>query len=88
MPKYFLVLLEHVDVGRKSETVEILTRSQIRGLSLRGLKKKKVIPLAPPHIDIRSQCILEAMLAFSEVVSGEYRCEETLEEILNIARKM
>ena len=77
MPKYFLVLADDVDGG--GEVVEVLTRSEIRGISLRSLKKKKVIPLAPPHISLRSQMFLETMLAFAEVAShGEYLCVEDM----------
>lgn len=86
MPKYFIVLSEDIDSG--NEVVEILTRSVIRGLSLRSLKKKKVVPLAPPHVDIRSQKLLESIFAFAELVDDNFYCEKMFEEILGIARKM
>ena len=88
MPKYFLVLAEDIDSG--GEFVEILTRPEIRDIPSRGLKKKKVVPIAPPHISLRSQMFLETMLAFAEVASagGNYCGEEMLAEILTTARKM
>ena len=88
MPKYFLVLAEDIDSG--GEFVEILTRPEIRDIPSRGLKKKKVVPIAPPHSSLGSQMFLETMLAFAEVAShGEYLCvEDMLDQMMNIARKM
>lgn len=86
MPKYFLVLADDVDGG--GEVMEILTKSVIRGLSLRSLKKKKVIPLAPPHIDAKSQQLLESIFALAETVDDNFYCEKMFEDILRIARKM
>ncbi len=88
MAKYFLVLMENIRSG--DEMLEVLQRSEIRDIPSRGLKKKKVIPLAPPHIDENSQQLLGVMIAFASVASHyEHPCvEDMLDQMMNIARKM
>ena len=88
MAKYFLVLMENTRSG--DEMLEVLQRSEIRDIPSRGLKKKKVIPLAPPHIAEDNRQLLEAMFDFANAASnyGDTPVENMLYQLLNIARKM